>query len=756
MSNFETAVREEMNNTFNMEELRSLTLELGLDWDNIPGETKRRKAEETVAKMMRLNRANDLIAVLREKRPNGDWPDSPIFTERGSGKTAVDHEKSLQNYLESLRQEVGYVPILGRNQQEPLENVFTHVNVLDKLLAERRYNIDRLQTEAHPRDFAWQDDVERIAGEDAVQRFDKLFILGKPGAGKTTFLKHTALQAINREIDKIPIFITLKALSDSGKPIFDYIVYQFGIHRFADAALFVQDLLQNGKAILLFDGLDEVNLEENKRANLIQALNEFIYQYGTCPILMSCRVAATDYSFTQFNYVEMADFDDQQIGNYIDKWFVDDDLKRERCRQILLESEGHQAIRELAQVPLLLALLCLVYEELNEFPPNHAEIYEEATRALLIRWDASRNIQRGNRYEQMSLKVKQRLLAHLAAQTFEAGVYFMREQHVVRMIETYLQGVAGLEEADGLLVLREIEAKYGILVERAHRVHAFSHLTLQEYFTARYIVDNERRGTLPQLMTHLVDDRWREVFLLVAGMLDDATEFSMLYLQSMQMIASTQLASIFEWIKQKQSKVNVCYKDEAVRLFLLLEPLKMIRAGTLKSDRDKNIFLARLQAKALATEIDQNLDLALILQRDFDLGQNVANNYARGLGSGKLSSVIDYVYETVVQVAAQFELSEFESHLVEFEETRKENVDEQVESWQELKAIIKAYEPLWNPFVQMPVTPEELDDVWDLSEEQSQMLLLYIKVTWLFVRCLKVAYLPNRQAIRSQIMLLAS
>ena len=212
MSNFETAVREEMNNTFNMEELRSLTLELSLDWDNIPGETKTRKAEETIAKMMRLNRANELMTVLREKRPNGVWPDPPVLTERVSGKTAVDHEKPIQNYLESLRQEVGYVPILGRNQQEPLENVFTHVNVLDKLLAERRYNIDRLQSEVHPRDFAWQADVERIAGEDAVQRFDKLFILGKPGAGKTTFLKHTALQAINRKIDQSSDLYHLKSV----------------------------------------------------------------------------------------------------------------------------------------------------------------------------------------------------------------------------------------------------------------------------------------------------------------------------------------------------------------------------------------------------------------------------------------------------------------------------------------------------------------------------------------------------------------
>jgi hypothetical protein len=47
-------------------------------------------------------------------------------------------------------------------------------------------------------------------------------------------------------------------------------------------------------------------------------------------------------------------------------------------------------------------------------------------------------------------------------------------------------------------------------------VYSFSHLTLQEYLTAQYIADN---NLIEQLVTdHLSDERWREVFLLVAGL----------------------------------------------------------------------------------------------------------------------------------------------------------------------------------------------------------------------------------------------
>ncbi|MCA9925472.1 MAG: NACHT domain-containing protein, partial [Anaerolineales bacterium] len=436
--------------------------------------------------------------------------------EKTAGR-AVQEMKWLvgvEKYYTSLFERVGFVRILGRREAEPLENVFTHVNVLDKLTAEQRYDIKKLMVEFAPRDFGRFERMKRITGEEAIAEHNKLFILGKPGAGKTTFLKHTALRAIKHEIEKVPIFVTLKELSDSGKAIFPFIVHQFDTHQFPEPEAFVERVLRKGDALVLFDGLDEVNLEENKRATLIQMLNDFVYKYSECPYLLTCRVAATDYSFTQFEYVEMADFDEAQMGQYVDRWFVGDEVKRLNCRRALLEDEANQAVRELAQVPLLLALLCLVFEERNEFPPERHEIYGEAINALLSKWDAGRNIKRDKVYQQLSLKLKKSMLAHLAAQTFAKGAYFLREDEVVRLIEAYLVGVPGLEEPDAEQVLKAMEAQHGIFVERAHRIHSFSHLTLQEYFTARYIVDNERRGSVERLMPFVGEDRWREVFLL--------------------------------------------------------------------------------------------------------------------------------------------------------------------------------------------------------------------------------------------------
>ncbi|MFN2192640.1 MAG: hypothetical protein ACK2UG_09885 [Candidatus Promineifilaceae bacterium] len=58
----------------------------------------------------------------------------------------------------------------------------------------------------------------------------------------------------------------------------DKIGTQINVHHFPNPQLFVTRLLQDGRAIVLFDGLDEVNLAGDKRSHMISMLNNFVYQ----------------------------------------------------------------------------------------------------------------------------------------------------------------------------------------------------------------------------------------------------------------------------------------------------------------------------------------------------------------------------------------------------------------------------------------------------------------------------------------------
>jgi predicted NACHT family NTPase len=377
-------------------------------------------------------------------------------------------QQATTTYLQKLHDEVNNLRVLGKLESQPLEQIYTDVNVLSKLSAERRYRLDELEAEFMPRRRWLREESERRDGLTVATETQRLFILGKPGAGKTTFLKHVALRTIKENAredgdKKLPIFVTLKEQSDSGQELVPFIAAQFARADFPEAETFVRRLLKAGDAVVLLDGLDEVNLEGRRRARLITAIKQFVHEFDRCRILLTCRVAATDYSFERFAYVEMADFDRAQQQRFIYRWFQEDMAKRDNCWQAL-QASRNDTLQELAQNPLLLSLLCVTFEERNEFPAERSEIYREATQALLGKWDARRNIQRDPIYQSLSLRWREGLLAYIAAQTFGNKVYFIPQRTLVRLIEKYLQGVPGIAEPDGAYVLQSMEAQHGLLV----------------------------------------------------------------------------------------------------------------------------------------------------------------------------------------------------------------------------------------------------------------------------------------------------
>lgn len=170
---------------------------------------------------------------------------------------------------------------------------------------------------------------------------------------------------------------------------------------------------------------------------------------------------------------------------------------------------------------------------------------------------------------------KVRLLCHLAAITFEKGDYFFEQSKIQRLIADYLQTLPDAKtDPDEILldseaVLKSIEAQHGLLVERARGIYSFSHLTFQEYFTAKQIIDSSRLQTLKQLVSHLNEKRWREVFLLVAEMLDKTDTLLQLIKQHIDlMIASDEKSQQFlTWINQKSCSVSADCKPSATRVF---------------------------------------------------------------------------------------------------------------------------------------------------------------------------------------------
>ena len=79
-----------------------------------------------------------------------------------------------------------------------LSDIFTDVNILKKIPANQRHSLEQLQAKFNFNIEKFErlglgNTEERVPGIEAVKEHPKLMIWGKPGAGKTTFLKYLAI-----------------------------------------------------------------------------------------------------------------------------------------------------------------------------------------------------------------------------------------------------------------------------------------------------------------------------------------------------------------------------------------------------------------------------------------------------------------------------------------------------------------------------------------------------------------------------------
>lgn len=570
----------------------------------------------------------------------------------------ADMNALLSNICQQIESDIehrcGIMRVLDMEQPIGIDELYTNVNILEKLSGRQRLSITELgqnyNTENCHRFALGQVRYEHVPGLEVVSRFKKLMIFGKPGSGKTTFLKRLATLCNKGKfkVDCVPIFVTLKEFSEvNGHPnLYDYIAKQWqicGLHE-SDLAR----VISQGNALILLDGLDEV--QELDRCQTVQSIKVFTQQFRNCQFVVTCRIAAREYTFEQFTEVEIADFNEKQIEEFAVKWFIAKE-DSEKVNNFIQQLKDNQPIQELATNPLLLTLLCLVFGEANNFPCNRSELYKEGLDILLKKWDAKRNIERDQVYKKLSLKRKEDLLSQLAYQTFKRGDYFIKQNIIERQIIEYISNLPSATEDETVLqldseaVLKSIEAQHGLLVERAKGIYSFSHLTLQEYFAAKYITSptSQFRVDLEDLASHCLDKRYREVFLLVLGILPEADDFIKLIKQQVDQILTDdpRLQDFLSWVSIKSKMINVDYKPEAIRAFYLALAL----ARTIDSDFviafDLDVERQQAWDIAITRVVDLELDSGRVvaLDRDLALARAIDLAVARALDLSRDSTL---------------------------------------------------------------------------------------------------------------------
>lgn len=537
-------------------------------------------------------------------------------------------QKLRSIHYERIQAQCGTLHLLDITKPIGLNDIYIDVNFVEEITSKRWLELTDLQSLDH--DYSNQFTLnkiyqEKIQGIEAVTKYSKMIVLGKPGSGKTTFLQSIAISCNEGFLkpDYLPIFISLKNFAEDAREhpqisLLNYLHEYFISFRISESDMIA--VLNHGKTLFLLDGLDEI-IGENAD-QIFQKIRSFAEKFYKNQIIITCRTAFQEYKLQGFTEVEIAYFTKPQIAKFVNKWFLkvanNSALEAQKLAKKFMQkiqTPENSKILELATTPILLNLTCLIFQSLEDFPTNHYELYKQALDLLLIHWDEARHIKRVQAYRNLSLLYKIKLLSHIAAISFTKGDYFLPEAQIQQLIAEYIcQLPNAITDADALeiesvAVLKAIEVQHGLLIERARGIYSFSHLIFQEYFTAREIVTNANSQILQNLVNHLSEKRWREVFLLSVGMLKSADELLDLIKRKIDdlIYQNAKLHDFMKWVNQKAATANSFYDLASVRIFYFT--IALPPENPLACNQDLAISLDRRIAGNLAANLA--LDLAL-------------------------------------------------------------------------------------------------------------------------------------------------
>ncbi len=672
-------------------------------------------------------------------RETAEHPPSEFPTLGEADETAPSAIDSLVAEVRSQHQgttqsQCGILQLLDISHPVSIDDIYVDVNILEEIASQQWFEIADLQ-KLKRTDFdrigMGAVEQKQVAGMQAVETYSKLRVLGKPGVGKTTFLQYLAIQCNQGKFaaNRVPIFLTLRDFAEECKEngnfsLLHYIRQELFASGVANPSV-TETLLQEGRVLLLLDGVDEVL--NNDITAVLREIRKFSGKYHKNQFVVTCRTAGRNLQLQGFTDVEIAPFTQTQIDTFAQKWFValsnttvisGEDQASDFIEKLNLPENWQ--FRQLLVTPLFLHLACWVYHGQDKFPVKRTDFYKQGLDLLLGKWDQSKGIGRDDVYRGFLLPQKLKLLSQLAAVTFEKGHYFFEQRVIEQYISDYLQNLPGVTlEAEELqlesaAMLKAIEAQHGLLTERAQGIFSFSYLAFQEYFTARRIVASHNLRALEQalegLVSHITDPHWHEVFLLTTSMLRSADSLVQLMKQQIDALVTEDpyLQEFLMWASQKSQTVQSPPKIATSRAFYLALTQSPHTAASfaLTSTLDQGMFL------------DAALD-NMLLEFSRNQGQDFA--YAHACGEA-LNNILVMVldagfYKSLQQLKDRFPPPS--KNKEQFEIWWKS----QYSAWiGQLRSTIAHYRNIHHP--------------WEFSPEQQKVLQSYYDANQLLIDCL--------------------
>jgi predicted NACHT family NTPase len=374
-------------------------------------------------------------------------------------------------------------------------------------------------------------------------------VLGDPGSGKSTFLQYIALDWAELPVKELalkplPLLIELRTYirNRDAQQCKDFLGF---FHQSSGAICHLNqhelhERLKAGKAIVMFDGLDEV-FEPGKREDLITDIIRFTNEYPQVGVVVTSRPIGYKpqrLRDANFRHFMLQDLEAEQIAEFIHRWHdltfnneVDKTKKRERLQTAINSS---RAIRELAGNPLLLTMMAILNRN-QELPRDRPELYNQSSRLLLHQWDVERELVEDEKLDPKTIdyKDKQAMLRQVAyrMQANEKGLAgnLISAENLEDILTDYLKKKEFSDARDkARRIIHQLRTRNFILCFLGADYYAFVHRTFLEYFCAWEFVwqfEKTQNLTIAGLIDetfgkHWQDESWQEVLCLIAGMIE--------------------------------------------------------------------------------------------------------------------------------------------------------------------------------------------------------------------------------------------
>ena len=539
-------LRRQIASFFNREEVKNLCQDLTISYENLGGEGHEAVLRELIAYCERYGRISDLLDYCRQERPNASWPTTEEF-EQVLQSTTANFSQTTTRYLRHLVERYQYLDYRGMGMVDgipiriPLLEMYIPLKARVEIVEGNRAAGHWGMTEATNYTLS-----EPLSLLDLLQQHDGLVVLGDPGAGKTTFLKYLALQLASEQgqalglNNRLPLVLSFSAyanaLAEKDIPLHHFLA-QFYRSTGLDLPLeaMIENALEQGIALLLLDGLDEVN-DERLRHLLVQRILTFFTfqrQNGNKFVFTSRAAGYRDVRLIVDGLVEctLVDFDLAEITQFVEKWtqlverttqgetaVAITNAEREKT-ELLATVQENPGLCRLATNPLLLTILVLMKRQGIVLPERRVELYEQYVQILLRQWNLARSLDRPLSHKVDTVELF-RVLVPLALWMHEtvSGAGLVERRAIQRKLtEIYRQRAVTEPEQAANQFLQDVQVQVGLLAERGPGLYGFLHLTFQEYLAAIAVAQlgqSDIQPVITKLLGHVTQEYWREVILL--------------------------------------------------------------------------------------------------------------------------------------------------------------------------------------------------------------------------------------------------